>query len=285
MTPLRSRMIEDMKLKNLSTRTINAYVSRVSNFARHFGRSPEHLGRNDVRSYLLHLIQEKKVSWSVYSQTLAALRFLYQVTLGRRNVLERIPFPKQPKRLPIVLSLDEVARFFAAIVGIKHRAILMTAYAAGLRLSEVTGLRVDDIDGKRMVIRVRQAKGRKDRYVMLSPRLLTLLRDYWKAARPADWLFPGDVPGQPISGKAVYMVCVQAARTAGLAKHVTVHTLRHSFATHLLEAGTDLRTIQVLLGHRKLETTAIYTHVSPAAVQATRSPLDRIDPLPGESRP
>jgi integrase/recombinase XerD len=285
MTSLRRRMTEDMKLKNLSTRTINAYVSRVSSFARHFGRSPLDLGRDDVRSYLLHLVQEKKVSWSVYNQTLAALRFLYEVTLGRKDVLERIPFPKQPKRLPIVLSLDEVARFFAAIVGIKHRAILMTAYAAGLRLSEVTGLRVDDIDSKRMVIRVRQAKGRRDRYVMLSPRLLALLRDYWRVARPTDWLFPGDVPGHPITGKAVHQICVQAARAADLGKHVTVHTLRHSFATHLLEAGTDIRTIQVLLGHRKLETTAIYTHVSPAAVEATCSPLDRIGPLPGESQP
>jgi integrase/recombinase XerD len=285
MTALRSRMIEDMKLKNLSTRTINAYISRVSNFARHVGRSPEHLGRNDVRSYLLHLIQEKKVSWSVYNQTLAALRFLYQVTLGRRNVLERIPFPKQPMRLPVVLSPDEVAIFFAAVGDIKHRAILLTAYAAGLRLSEVIGLRVEDIDSKRMVIRVRQAKGRKDRYVMLSPRLLALLREYWKVVRPTDWLFPGNVPGNSITGKAVHQKCVRAAQVAGLGKHVTVHTLRHSFATHLLEAGTDLRTIQVLLGHRKLETTAIYTHVSPAAVQATRSPLDRIDPLPGESRP
>jgi site-specific recombinase XerD len=285
MTPLRRRMIEDMRLKNLSPGTIEAYASRVATFARHFGRSPQDLGRDDVRAYLLHLIQKKKVSWSVYNQTLAALRFLYEVTLGRKDVLERIPFPKQPRRLPVVLSLDEVARFFAAVVGIRHRAILMTAYAAGLRLSEVTGLRVEDIDSKRMVIRVRQAKGRKDRYVMLSPRLLTLLREYWKAARPTEWLFPGDAPGQPISGKAVYMVCVQAARTAGLGKHVTVHTLRHSFATHLLEAGTDLRTIQVLLGHRKLETTAVYIHVSPATVQATCSPLDRLGPLPGEPRP
>jgi integrase/recombinase XerD len=285
MTPLRRRMIEDMKLKNLSTRTINAYVSRVSNFASHFGRSPQLLGRNDVRSYLLHLIQEKKVSWSVYNQTLAALRFLYEVTLGRKDVLERIPFPKQPKRLPVVLSPDEVARFFAGLGDIKHRAILMTAYAAGLRLSEVIGLRIADLDSKRMVIRVRQAKGRRDRYVMLSPRLLALLREYWKVVRPTDWLFPGDVPGKPITGKAVHKICVRAAQDAGLGKHVTVHTLRHSFATHLLEAGTDLRTIQVLLGHRKLETTAIYTHVSPAAVEATRSPLDRIGPLPGESRP
>ena len=285
MTPLRRRMIEDMKLKNLSTKTIDTYVSRVSTFARHFGRSPHDLGRDDVRAYLLHLVQKKKVSWSVYNQTLAALRFLYEVTLGRKDVLERIPFPKQPKRLAVVLSLDEVARFVAAIVGIKHRAILMTAYAAGLRLSEVTGLRVADIDSKRMVIRVRQAKGRGDRYVMLSPRLLAVLREYWKVVRPTDRLFPGDVPGQPITGKAVHLSCVRAARDAGLDKHVTVHTLRHSFATHLLEAGTDIRTIQVLLGHRKLETTAIYTHVSPAAVEATRSPFDRIGPLPGEARP
>jgi integrase/recombinase XerD len=282
MTPLRRRMIEDMRLKNLAPRTIDAYASRVATFARHFGRSPQDLGRDEVRIYLLHLVQ-KKVSWSVYNQTLAALRFLYEVTLGRKDVLERIPFPKQPKRLPVVLSLDEVARFFAAIIGIKHRAILMTAYAAGLRLSEVTGLRVEDIDSKRMVIRVRQAKGRRDRYVMLSPRLLALLREYWRVARPTDWLFPGNVPGHPITGKTVDKICVEAAHAAGLGKHVTVHTLRHSFATHLLEAGTDIRTIQVLLGHRKLETTAIYTHVSPAAVEATRSPLDHLDPLPGET--
>ena len=183
------------------------------------------------------------------------------------------------------MSPDEVAQFFAAVDGLKHRAILMTAYAAGLRLSEVIGLRVDDVDSKRMVIRVRQAKGRRDRYVMLSPRLLALLREYWKLERPTDWLFPGDVPGRPITGKAVHKICVQAARAADIGKHVTVHTLRHSFATHLLEAGTDIRTIQILLGHRKLETTAIYTHVSPAAVEATQSPLDRIQPLPGEARP
>jgi integrase/recombinase XerD len=285
MTSLRRRMIEDMKLKNLSDRTIDAYVARVGSFARHFKRSPESLGRDDVRAYLLHLVQHKKVSWSVYSQARSAIRFLYEVTLGRTDVMERIPCPKQPKRLPVVLSLDEVARVFAALVGIKHRAILMTAYAAGLRLSEVVGLRVDDIDSKRMVVRVRQAKGRRDRYVMLSPRLLALLREYWKVAKPTEWLFPGDIPGHPITGKAVHKICVQAARAAGLDKHVTVHTLRHSFATHLLEAGTDIRTIQVLLGHRKLETTAIYTHVSPAAVEATRSPFDHLDTLPGEARP
>ena len=285
MTPLRRRMIDDMQLRNLAPRTIKAYVSRVGTFARHFGRSPEALGPDDVRAYLLHLVQEKHVSWTVYNQTVAALKFLYEVTLERPGVLQRIRCPKQPKKLPVVLSTDETARFFAAILGVKHRAILMTAYAAGLRVSEVVALRIDDIDSQRMVIRVRQAKGRRDRYVMLSPRLLALLREYWRVARPAEWLFPGDVPGRPITAKTVHYICVQAARAAGLGKHVTVHTLRHSFATHLLEAGTDIRTIQVLLGHRNLKTTAIYTHVSPTAVEATRSPLDRLAPLPGESRP
>jgi site-specific recombinase XerD len=285
MTPLRQRMIEDMKLRNLAPRTIAIYTARAAAFARHFGRSPEALGREQVRSFLLHLVREKHVSWSVYNQTVAALRFLYEVTLDRHGVMVRVPCPKQPKRLPTVLSLDETARFFGAVLGVKHRAILMTAYAAGLRISEVVALRVDDVDSQRMVLRVRQGKGRRDRNVMLSPRLLALLREYWKVARPTEWLFPGEVPGRPITVGSVHRICVQAARAAGLGKHVTIHTLRHSFATHLLEAGTDIRTIQVLLGHRNLKTTAVYTHVSPTAVEATRSPLDRLGPLPGEAQP
>jgi integrase/recombinase XerD len=285
MTPLRQRMIEEMKLRNLSPRTIEAYVMRVAGFARYFGQSPAALGREDVRSYLLHLVQKKKVSWSVYNQTVAALKLLYEVTLNREGVMVRVRCPKQPKKLPTVLSLDETARFFAAILSVKHRAILMTAYAAGLRLSEVVSLRVEDIDSQRMVIRVRQGKGRRDRNVMLSPRLLALLREYWKAAKPTDWLFPGDIPGNHITDGSVHRLCVQAARAAGLGKHVTVHTLRHSFATHLLEAGTNIRTIQMLLGHRNLKTTAIYTHVSPTAVEATRSPLEQLAPLPGEAQP
>jgi site-specific recombinase XerD len=278
-------MIDDMKLRNLAPRTIEVYVARVASFARYFARSPEDLGRDEVRAYLLHLVHDKHVGWSTFNQTVAGLRFLFEVTLGREGVLVHIACPKQPKKLPVVLSLEEVARFFAAVVGIKHRAILMTAYAAGLRISEVVALRVEDIDSQRMVLRIRQAKGRRDRYVMLSPRLLALLREYWKAARPTEWLFPGDVPGRPLTAGTVHRVCVQAARDAGLGKHVTVHTLRHSFATHLLEAGTDIRTIQVLLGHRNLKTTAVYTHVSPLAVETTRSPLDRLGPLPGEPRP
>jgi integrase len=220
MTPLRRRMIEEMKLRNLAPKTIEVYVSRVAHFARYFGRSPKVLGRNEVRAYLLHLVQEKKVSWSVYNQIVAALRFLYEVVLDRQGVLVRIVCPKQPKRLPVVLSLEEVARFFAAIIGVKHRAILMTAYAAGLRISEVVALRVEDIDSKRMVLRVRQGKGRKDRNVMLSPRLLALLREYWKVARPTDWLFPGQVAGQPITADGASDLCAGSSiRGSGQARY------------------------------------------------------------------
>jgi integrase/recombinase XerD len=285
MTQLRRRMIQDMGLRNLAPKTVAAYVRRVAAFARHFGRSPEDLGPDEVRSYLLHLVQERHVSWSYFNQAVAALRFLYEVTLERPGVMQRIHCPKLPRKLPVVLSPDEVTRVFAAVASLKHRAILMTAYSAGLRASEVASLRVDDIDSQRMVLRVRQGKGRKGRYVMLSPRLLAVLREYWKAARPTDWLFPGEVPGRPLTEASVQRACVRAAREAGLDKHVTVHTLRHSFATHLLEAGTDIRIIQVLLGHRNLKTTALYTHVSRAAVEATRSPLDRLATLPGETRP
>ena len=285
MTPLRQRMIKDLKLRNLAPRTIEIYVNRVVAFARYFGKSPEHLGQSEVRSYLVHLVQDKHVSWSYYNQTVGALRFLYEVTFERQNVMVRIRCPKQPKRLPSVLSLDEMARFFAVILNIKHRAILMTAYAAGLRVSEVVALRVDDIDSERMVLRVRQGKGRRDRNVMLLPRLLVLLREYWKVERPAEWLFPGGTAGRPMTTRTVQQICTRAARAAGLTKHVTTHSLRHSFASQLLEAGTDIRTIQMLLGHRNLKTTAIYTHVSPTTLKTTQSPLDRLAVLPGETCP
>jgi integrase/recombinase XerD len=286
MTPLRQRMIQDMQLRTFAPGTVSVYVNCIARFARHFGKSPELLGPEDVRAYLLHLIEQRRPSWSYYNQNLHALRFLFNVTLGRDWVLEHIACPKQPKRLPVVLSPNELTRFFAAIAGLKYRAVLMTAYAAGLRVSEVAALRVEDIDSHRMVIRVQQGKGRKDRYVMLSPKLLELLRTYWKAARPRTWLFPGRDPNRPITASAVIKACRRARRAAGLEKRVTVHTLRHSFATHLLEAGTDLRTIQVLLGHHSPRTTAVYTHVSPAAVRSTTSPLDRLDlEAGGESRP
>jgi integrase/recombinase XerD len=277
MTPLRRRMIDDMTLRNFTPQTIDTYVQSVARFARYFHSSPEHLGPEDVRAYLVHLVQERRVSLSYYKQTRSALRFLYRVTLGRNDVPDAIPPVKQPRTLPVVLSPVEVARFFAAIRNIKHRAILMTAYAAGLRVSEVTQLQVTDIDSQRMVILVRQGKGRKDRYVMLSPRLLETLRAYWKAIRPRDFLFPGAVLDRPITTGSIKKVCQRARKAAGLDKRITAHTLRHSFATHLLEAGTDLRTIQVLLGHHSFSTTARYVHVATASLPSVISPLDRLD--------
>jgi integrase/recombinase XerD len=283
MTPLRRRMIEDMRLRNLAERTIDTYVDRVAAFARHFGTSPEHLGSDHIRAYLLHLV-DQKASWATFNQTRSALRFLYGTTLKRRWVDDGVVCVKTPRKLPVVLSLDEVAQFLAAIGNIKHRAILMTAYAAGLRLSEVAGLRVEDIDSRRMVLRVRQGKGRKDREVMLSPRLLDLLRRYWQVVRPHDYLFPGRDPDRPISHSAVQRICQAALRASGLKKRISPHSLRHSFATHLLEAGADLRTIQVLLGHSELRTTARYTHISSARLHGTSSPLDRLPPFGGERR-
>jgi site-specific recombinase XerD len=283
MTPLRRRMIDDMTLRNLAPKTIESYVQRISGFATYFGTSPEHLGPDHVRAYLLHLVHERRLSWSHFNQVRSALRFLYRVTLKQEWVMQDVVCAKKPHTLPVVLSLDEVTRFFAAITNLKHRAILMTAYAAGLRLSEVTHLRVADIDSQRMVIRVRQGKGQKDRYVMLSQNLLVVLREYWRVARTRDYLFPGVQPDAPISRRTVMNACRDAREIAGLSKGVTVHTLRHSFATHLLEAGTDLRTIQILLGHRSPSTTARYTHVATAASQSTQSPFDRLKVPPQEA--
>jgi integrase/recombinase XerD len=289
MTPLRKRMIDDMTLRGLKPNTIKAYVQCVARFAQHFGKSPDLLGTAEIRSYLLHLHNDRNLAASTYNQALCALKFLHRITLRKNWELDGLARTRRQTKLPVVLSLDEVTRFFQAITSLRHRAILMTAYAAGLRISEVLGLRVDDIDSQRMVIRLRQAKGSKDRYVMLSPRLLILLREYWKAhgrrevSQPNPWLFPGKVPDQPLSDKPVYEACQAACLAAGLDKHVTVHTLRHSFATHLLEAGTDLRTIQILLGHRSLNTTARYLHVATAAMQSTRSPWDRLDLPAGEA--
>jgi integrase/recombinase XerD len=282
MTPLRRRMIDDMTLRNLAPKTIASYTQRVAAFARYFKTSPEQLGPDQVRTYLLHLVHERHLSWSHSNQVRSALRFLYRVTLKQDWVMQDIVCAKKPHTLPVVLSPDEISRFFRAITNLKHRALLMTAYAAGLRLSEVTQLGVADIDSQRMVIRVRQGKGQKDRYVMLSPKLLMVLREYWKVARPRDSLFPGTQPNRPISRRTVMKACRDAREIAGLGKDVTVHTLRHSFATHLLEAGADLRTIQILLGHRSLGTTARYTHVATAASQSTQSPFDRLELPPRE---
>jgi integrase/recombinase XerD len=286
MTSLRRRMIEDMTLRNRAPKTIRAYTGYVADFARYFHAPPDRLGPEHVRSYLLHLLQERQASWDVYRQARLALRFFYTVTLGREWVVARVARPKVPKKLPVVLSRDETARFLDALENPKHRALLMTAYAGGLRLSEVARLRVEDIDSACMVIHVRQGKGHKDRDVMLSPRLLAVLRDYWATDRPKPYLFPGRQPDRPISVRTVQMVCERALTASGLGKHVHMHTLRHSFATHLLESGTDLRTIQVLLGHHSFSTTARYLHITTAALKSTRSPFDGLEPaLGGEPQP
>ncbi|MGD2111355.1 MAG: tyrosine-type recombinase/integrase [Phycisphaerae bacterium] len=277
MTPLRTRMVEDMKMRNLSPHTQRVYVSVVARFAAFFQKSPEELEPEDIRTYLLHIVNERRASWSFYNQTLCALRFVYHTTLGRPHLLDGIPCPKKTKRLPVILSPEEVRRFFSVIRNPKHRALFMTAYAAGLRVSELVNLRVEDIDSARMLIRVRQGKGFKDRYVKLADRLLIELREYWRLRRPTTWLFPGEHPDRPIHASTVNRLCSDIANRAALGKHVSVHTLRHSFATHLLDHGTDLRTIQVLLGHRALSTTAIYTHVSQAKLQSTPSPLDLLE--------
>ena len=275
MSPLRQRMTEDLRVRNYALKTQQIYLDHAARFAQHFGRSPDLLGAEEIRSYQLHLI-EKGVSWSQFNQAICALRFLYRVTLKRTWALEQIPFPKQQKRLPVVLSTEEVTRFLQAVPNRKHRLVLRTIYATGLRVSEVTHLRVHDVDSARMLIRVHQGKGRKDRQVMLSPVLLEELRRYWRFARPRHWLFPGEEPTQPLSISAVQRVCQKARQAAGLSKAASPHTLRHSFATHLLESGADLRLIQTLLGHGSVQTTERYTHVAVHRIAATASPLDRL---------
>lgn len=276
MTTLRQRMIDDLKLRNRSPRTIQSYLAHVAHFARHFGKSPDLLGVEEIRQYQVYLVQQRQVSWSTFNQAVCALRFFYRHTLGRKETVEHIPFPRQPKQLPVVLSSTEVQRLFAAVRDYQLRVLLMTTYAAGLRLSEVIHLQVSDIDSQRMVIRVRQGKGQKDRYVMLSGKLLGELRRYWHWQHPTHWLFPGASPQQPINQCRVQKACRRAARDAGLTKAVNVRCLRHSFATHLLEGGTNIRVIQTLLGHSSVRTTQVYTSVSAQTVRATASPFDAL---------
>jgi len=284
LSPLRRRMIEDMTVRNLSPATQQSYVYAVSKFSRHFGRSPDRLGLEDVRAFQVHLVSTG-ISWSALNQTVCALRFFYGVTLGHGEIPERIPYAREPRKLPVVLSADEVVRFLEAVASLKARTALTTAYAAGLRVSEVVGLRIGDVDSSRMVIRVEHGKGGKDRYVMLSAQLLAILRTYWRLARPEHWLFPGREASRPIDVQVLHAACRSACAAAGLDKRVTVHTLRHSFATHLLESGTDIRIIQVLLGHANLSTTARYAQVSNGLIRRTESPLDRLilDRGPGQA--
>jgi site-specific recombinase XerD len=259
-------MLEDMEMRNLSRKTQKNYVGQVARFAKHFGKSPDQLGPEEIRTYLLILVR-RDASCNQFNVCRCALRFFYQVTLKRE--FPDIVCAKKPKKLPVVLSQSEVAQLLAAPKKLKHRAILTTLYAAGLRVSELVELRATDIDSQRMVIRVRQGKGNKDRYVMLSPKLLELLRAYWKERRPKERLFP-------VTVRCVQLLCAAMARKAKLAKRVSPHTLRHCFATHLLENGENIRKIQVLLGHRSVQTTARYLHVSMESITSTCSPLDRL---------
>jgi site-specific recombinase XerD len=279
MTPLRQRLLEDLRLRNYAPRTISCYVGWVARFASHFGRSPDRLGAEEVRQFQLHLL-ERRASWSRFNQAVAALRFFYSVTLGRPDAVGMLPYGKKPKPLPCVLSPDEVCRLFAAVADPRHRLILQTAYAAGLRVSEVVRLRLADVDSQRMALHVRCAKGRKDRLVPLSGLLLDCLRAYWREYRPREWLFPGHTPEGHLSVARVQRVCHQAVLACGLTKKASRHTLRHSYATHLLEHGTDLVTLQKLLGHNHLATTARYTHVGPSHLQKVRSPLDTLPVAP-----
>ena len=273
-SPLRRRMIDDMMLRNLSPATQRSYLHAVSKFSRYFGRSPDRLGLEDVRAFQVYLVSQG-ISWPSLNQTVCALRFFYGVTLNRGEIPERIAYARTPRKLPAILSPDEVVRFLEAVPSLKSRAALTTAYAAGLRVSEAVSLKVGDIDSDRMLLQVRHGKGAKDRTVMLSAQLLDILRTYWRLTRPTDWLFPGRDAG-PINVTVLHAACRSATKAAGLTKKVSVHTLRHSFATHLLESGVDIRIIQVLLGHNSLSTTARYTQVATTTIASAQSPLDRL---------
>lgn len=276
MGELRDKMKADLKLRGYRAATIDNYLWYARKFVAFYKRSPAEMGQAEIRQFLLHLLDDEHIGPASHKAYVAAIRFLYGVTLGRPQEAVQVPWPKVPVKLPDILDSDEVERLFEAVASVQHRAIVMTAYAAGLRISEACGLRVTDIDSKRGVIHVRDGKRGRDRFVMLSPRLLGCLREYWRAVRPkGPELFPGGTAGSIVSPKTVRAALRKAVSKAGIGKRVTPHVLRHCFATHLLEGGTDLRVIQVLLGHGSIRTTARYTQVSTRHIARTKSPLDR----------
>lgn len=279
MTPLRQRMIEDMKIRNLSPRTQESYVRLIERFARYFGKSPEQLGPEEIREYQVYLVNERDLSPSTLIQVVAALRFLYGTTLRQSWTVQAIAYPRRPKRLPIVLSRLEVARILDAAWTLRLHTILSLIYGCGLRSAEATHLRVQDIDSERMLLRIASGKGDKERWVPLSAKLLELLRKYWKVYRPKYWLFPGSSPDQPMREEPVRQIFNLICEELQLKKKATLHTLRHSYATHLMEDGVDMRTIQVVLGHSSLSTTGIYTHVSERKLHEAKSPLDLLPPV------
>ncbi len=276
---LRDRMEQDLILRRLSPATRRNYLMYCRNFAAHYARSPEHLGQAEIREFLLYSIQVEQVSYATYRQLLAALKFLYTVTLTRAGEVERIPFPRHRRQsFPEVLGQDKLLELFEALRRPKYRALLMSCYAAGLRISEACALQVRDIDSRRMVIRVRYAKGDKQRFTVLSRQLLIALREYWKIDRPQQWLFPGAGKSGYVTPETVRRVFRNAREQVGLGKWCTPHTLRHSFATHLLESGTELVVIQALLGHSSIKTTTCYTHVRTDHIAKVTSPFDFLPP-------
>ncbi len=281
MTRLRQRMLEDLQRRNYSPDTIRGYIRAVQQFADYFGRSPEQLGAAELRRYQLYLLHQKKLALGTVENCISALRFLYKKTLKRRDLaFDDLPFPKQPHKLPTVLSQDEVTRLIEAARNRMHRTILMLLYGTGMRRTEASQLKVSDMDSQRMVIHIHSGKGLRDRDVPLTLKLLEALRDYWRWKKPRVYLFPSKMGDpnveQPISDKTVWNLCRAAANRAGIQKKLGPHTLRHCFATHLLEAGTDLRTIQLLMGHERLEDTTIYLHLSQRHLHAAINPLDQL---------
>jgi integrase/recombinase XerD len=280
-TPLRQRMLEELQRRNYSPATTRGYILAVRQFAEYFGKSPEKLGAEEIRQFQLHLLTEKKLAPATVEGRMSALRFLYKKTLKRRDLaFDDLVFPKVPRKLPVVLSPEEVTRLIEAAPNLMHRTILMVLYGTGARRTEASLLKIEDIDSKRMVIHIQQGKGSRDRDVPMTPKLLDALREYWRWKQPKVFLFPSTEghrgAEQPISDKTVWYACKEAAARAGIKKKIGPHTLRHSFATHLMEAGTDLRTIQLLMGHARLEHTTVYLHLSQRHLHAATNPLYQI---------
>jgi site-specific recombinase XerD len=274
MATLREQMQRDLQLRGLSPRTQEVYLQKARDLARHFKKSPDELAEEEIRAYLQYLLIEKKVSDSTYRQVYGALKFLYQTTLKRSVVFEKIPHLKSRRKLPCVLERSEVDALFCATPNLKHKAILMLIYSSGIRLAEAVHLKIADIDSKRMMIKIQQGKGGKDRYTILSSVALEALREYWRKYRPSEWLFTGQKKDQPMSDRSIQQIFKAAKKRAGIVKAASVHTLRHSFATHLLEAGTDIHHIQLLLGHQSIQTTMIYLHLRRKDLAKITSPLD-----------
>jgi integrase/recombinase XerD len=279
-TRLRKMMLEELQRRNYSDSTVRVYLATIRDFSQHFGQAPDQLGAEHIRKFQVYLLKEKKLAVASVKQRASALRFFFVKTLRRPYMLEQIPYPKVPRRLPNILSEAEVARLIDSASNLLHRAMLMTLYSTGIRRAELCRLKVSDVDSKRMILHVREGKGGHDRDVPLSPTLLETLREYWRWMKPKTYLFPGTVKNWradvPITDKIPWYACQEAAQRAGLDKHVTPHMLRHSYATHLLEAGADLRTIQILLGHAKLEHTVVYLHLSQRHLRTVKNPLESL---------